>query len=259
MTLMNLSHSFKLLLVVSLAVSLVAAPAAAVSVAEDGVPQEAEVGSEVTATFTLTELYKDSSNEWTLAGETELENVSWTVKKFGLDDSQLDKESFGGSEFTADVAADDDVTRVEVTVTGTVPAVENFTYSPEETFQLASLSRQQGDNTEELESWDVHHYTKDSKEARQAIAAAESAIEQAGGDEDAEKQVTRAISSYNNGNFENAADIAADAEESASSTKQSNERNELLLYGGIGAVALLAVVGGVFYWRSQQDTYDKLR
>ncbi len=259
MILMNSNHSFNLLLVVSLALSLFAAPVAAVSIAESGVPQEAQAGSEVSATFTLTELYKESSNEWTLGGETELENVSWTATKYGLDDSQLSKESYGGQSFSADVKAADDVTRVEVTVTGTVPTVEEFTYDPAESFTLATLSRQQGENTEQLESWETHHYTEQSKQAREAISSAESAIEQAGGDEDAQQQVNRAISSYNNGNFENAVDLAQDAEQSATDSKQSQERTQLLLYGAVGVVALLAVVGGVFYWRSQQDTYDKLR
>ena len=33
----------------------------------------------------------------------------------------------------------------------------------------------------------------------------------------------------------------------------------MLLYGGVGLVALVLVVGGVLWYRSQQDDYDKLR
>lgn len=34
---------------------------------------------------------------------------------------------------------------------------------------------------------------------------------------------------------------------------------QLATFVGIGVVGLLAVFGGVYYWQSRQDTYDKLR
>lgn len=34
---------------------------------------------------------------------------------------------------------------------------------------------------------------------------------------------------------------------------------QLALYVGIGVLGLVAVFGGIYYWRAKQDTYDKLR
>lgn len=40
---------------------------------------------------------------------------------------------------------------------------------------------------------------------------------------------------------------------------RASQRTQLAIYAAIGVAALVAVFGGVYYWRSRQDTYDKLR
>ncbi|SEO26046.1 hypothetical protein SAMN04487948_101393 [Halogranum amylolyticum] len=135
MTKTNSSRCFSLLVACLVLLTTVAAPAAAVSVAESDVPDEAEVGSQVSATVTLDELYKDPQLEaWTLQGETELTDVTWTVTSYDQTGSKLDQQSADGQNASVDVAAADDVSEVRVKVTGTVPEVENYSYDPAQQF-----------------------------------------------------------------------------------------------------------------------------
>lgn len=234
-----------------------AAPVAAVTSSASGVPNGAQVGSEQEATYTLSNLYEDGTQEWTLTGRTNMTGVQWTVEKQKLG-GDVETASFSGQTFSTTVSSNNDVERVTVTVRGTTPEVDNFTYEPREQYLFAQLNKSAGDAVTVIETTETHHYTTESQEARQAIESAQTAIDEAGGDEEAEDSLESAISAYNAENFGNAVDLAERAEGEAQQKQQAASRNQLLLFGGIGVLALFVVVGGVYYWRSQQDSYDKL-
>lgn len=255
---MNWSHCSRALLVSFVLLTAAVVPATAVSTDKQGVPGEAEVGSEVTATYTFTELYSEYES-WTLHGETNLTGVTWTVRKLDQAGNQVDQNSYDGQEVDSAVDISEDTARVVVRVSGTVPAVENFSYDPAEEFTLARFElHRQGGTSQDLAGDDVHHYTEDSKEARDEIDEARTAVED-GGNQQAERDLQNAISAYDDGSFDLAVELANDAEEQANRARSNRDRTQLLLFGGIGVVSLLLVVGGVFYYRSRRETYDKLR
>lgn len=250
-------------LAVLLAVGLVAmaatGPAAAISVANEDTPAEVEVGEKVTAAYTMEELYQNPSFEsWSIEGETELENVTWTVTFYDQSDEKVDQYTHDGQSFSqSGVDIDSGVSEVRVQVTGEAPAIGNYTYDPEETFTVATLTQvRDGGSSNEVGTWEAHHYTEDSKQARNAIDSASTAIDDAGGSDDAEDTRENAINAYENANFDNAIDLANRSESEASSSQQ----RQTLLFGGLGLVGLVALVGGgyVLYQRSRQDSYDKL-
>jgi len=269
-----------LLLVLSLAA---VAPAAAIDVASQDVPSEAEVGSTVEATFTLDTLYQEPSfQSWALQGGTELQNVTWVVAYSAPDGSTFDTRQYDGQSFSQQGIDSDSetapfdrpVTEIQVTVRGQVPAVDQYTYDEREQFVVAELSQRAGDSgsTNTIDSWGVHHYTTSeggdpgSAEARDAIESAQSTIreaEDAGADtSEANQTVTRAISAYENENFANAVELANDAEEQANTAREgavsSARTTQLLMYGGVAVLVLALVGGGYWYYQQQQDSYDKL-
>lgn len=268
---MSWSRSSKITAVVVTLALLAAAvaPAAAVTVDAEAVPQEAQVGDTVSATFTFNELYQNPQLEaWNLEGTTELVGVTWTVTFYDQTGTQVMQTSYDGQNLSQpDVSAADGVSEVEVQLRGEVPEISNFSYSEEETFMFAAFTQvRDGGASNELTVYETQAFTEDSKAARDAIEAAEAAIETASaeGADTAEPEQLRqsAISAYDNENFENAVTLATQSEtkanELAQSQAQSQQRSQLLLYGA-GAVVLLLVIGGVVYWwRSNQDTYDKL-
>lgn len=267
---MSWIHSSRSGAVLALVVLLIAAvaPAAAIAATAEGVPGEAAVGEEVTATITITEPFKNPSLEqWTLSGETEMGNVTWTVTVFDQTGAKVGQESYDGTNFThSDISADSGVSEIQVRVVGNVPAVETFTYDPKETFQVAALQQvREGGTSNEIGAWSAHHYTTGSaepgsKEAREAIESAESAIAATSADTtEAEGILDNAVSAYEAGNFGNAVDLANQAEEKASSAEKSSERTQLIIYAAGGLIGLLVLLGGgYFVYQSQQDDYDKL-
>lgn len=269
-----------LLLVLSLAA---VAPAAAIDVASQDVPSEAEVGTTVEATFTLDTLYQEPSFQaWALQGQTELENVTWVVAYSAPDGSTFDNRQYSGQEFSQQGVDSDSetapfeqpVTEIQVTVRGEVPAVEEYTYDEREQFVIAQLSQRGGDSgsTNTIDSWGTHHYTTGSanepgsQQARQAIDSAESAIveaENAGGDTSgANETLDSAVSAYENENFANAVSLANDAEDQADQARQDAESSaqttQLLMFGGAAVLVLALVGGGFWYYKQQQSSYDKL-
>ncbi|GAA0226567.1 hypothetical protein ACFFQF_11080 [Haladaptatus pallidirubidus] len=254
-----------LLLVVTMALSAVA-PVAAISTDAQGVPDDAKVGGEVSAELTLTDLYSDYER-WTLNGETELTDVTWTVTTYDQAGNQKAKESYDGQSFNHSLALDSDASEAVVKVSGTVPEIENFTYDSQQEFAFATLSQtRDGGNSDEIQTWNANHHTEDSSEARTAIADAEDAIDNApdGADTgDAEGRVENAISAYEAGNFGNAVDIAGQAEESANSATEdanaSAQQSKLLMYGGVAVLGLVVIGGAGFWYRSQQQNTNRLR
>ena len=262
MTKTNLNHCSSLL-VGLLVLAALAAPAAAVSVGDADVPSEAKVGSQVTATVTLDSLYQNPQLEaWELRGSTDLTDVSWTVQYYDQTGSKVDQESFTGENFSgAQVNADDGVSEVRVKVTGTVPEVTEFSYDPAQKFVVLSLTRaQDGGASAEIDAWTARHYTQESAEARAALDGARSAIDGASGANtaEAEKTLSQAVRAFENGDFGLAVDLATEAESKATAAEKSSQTRQTLFYAGGGALALAVVAGGVFWWRSQQDGYDKL-
>ena len=254
------SKLFTLLLALVLAVSAVA-PAAALSVSASDAPASAEVGEGVETTFTLEQPFSEYE-QWTLNGSTNLTDVTWTVKSYDQAGDKLSQQSYDGQTFDHELNQSNTF-EVEVVIEGTVPEVGNYSYAPAQQTRLAELQQvREGGSSDTIDSWSFRPYTAESDEARTAIESAEQAIADAdssgAGVSEARNDLDSAISAFDYGNFENAGELASDAEESANSAQQSSQQTQMLLYGGLGLVALVLVVGVVFWYRSQQDDYDKL-
>lgn len=252
---MKTSKLLSLLVAGLLLGSLLVGPAAAVETEAGDVPEEAEVGTDVEVTFEMTQLF-DEFEEWTLQGSTDLTNVTWTVRQFDQADNQISQTSYDGQSFSEGVTIDDGTSRIEIRITGTTPPVENFTYQPPQNFTLASFVQARSGGTEnQLGTYRVHHYTQESKEARNAIDSARTAVESSGSDS-GQALLDSAISSYNNGNFENAKQSARRAEDEGS--QRALIRNVAL---GIGGLVVLGVVlfGGYRLYKSRQQGPSRLK
>lgn len=263
MTKTSWNRCFKLALACLLVLSATAVPATAVSVAGEDVPSEGEVGEQVTATVTLDELYRNPQLEsWTLAGSTELTGVTWTITYYDQTGAKVGQDAIDGQNFTSSkIAADDGISEVEVTVTGTVPEIESFSYDPAQSFTAMSLTQtREGGSSNAIGTWSMHHYTPASNDARAALDDARQAIESASGanTEEAEQTFANAVAAYEGAEFELATRLAEEAEEKAKNAKQSSQTRQLLIYGLGGLLVVGILVGGVLYWRSQRETYDKL-
>ena len=238
-----------------LAVSLIAAPAAAVDSASDDVPEEVEAGAETEATFELTNLY-DEFESWTLRGETNMTNVTWTVQKYDQAGNQVEQNTYDGGEFTEQIDIDESTQEVHARVTGTAPEIEAFSYEPVETFRYANFDLVRDGGTEgNIDEYQVHHYTADSKEARERIDQANGAVDRADDDE-ARSTLESAISAYDAGNFENAISLAERAEDEATGTERTQT---LLTYAAIGVAALLVIVGLGYLYKKRQQGPSRLR
>ena len=264
MTKTNLSRFSSLLLALLVLFSF-AAPVAAVSVSETDVPEEAAVDSQVEATVTLTELYRNPTlDQWRLRGETELTDVTWSLSYVDQTGATVDREEFDGQNFTSSqIAADDGTAEVRLRVTGTVPDVDSYTYDPEQQFVFLSLTQtRDGGNANAIDTWERHHFTSGSDEARNAIDDASAAIETAqsngAGVGEAENTRNQAINAYESENFGLATELANEAQSQAESAEQSQQTFTLALYAAGGLVVVVLIVGGFLYWRSQQDTHDPL-
>ncbi|MFW5974189.1 MAG: hypothetical protein ACOCPZ_02265 [Natrialbaceae archaeon] len=262
MTKTSWSRFSKLAVVCLLALSVASVPAAGVSVGDTSVTSDAEVGEQITATVTLTQLYQDPSLEsWTLEGETELTDVTWTVEYYDQTGSRVDQQSFDGQSFSdAEVDSEDGTSEVQVRVSGTVPEVEEYSYDPAQSFTVLDLTQaREGGSSNDIDSWSATHYTEESREARNAIDAAAAAVEGVDSEE-ADRQLENAIDAYDGSGdeFPLAIDLANQAQEEAEQTRQSNQLTRLALYGAGGLVAVAVLVGGFLYWRSQQGGPDKL-
>jgi len=256
---MNSIHSSKLHALALCLVLAFAATGTAVAFDDsaEGLQDEYEVGSDAKVTYTLSDPFTDVSNQYTLQGETQLRNVSWTVTVYRAG-SQLQQQTYGGQNFSQAMDVNNNGDEIRVQLEGTTPAIENYTYDPAETFTVAELTRVSGDNPTTFRTDTAHHYTADSQAARTAIDDAQAAIEAAGGNEDAERLVGNAISSYRAEDFDNAIDLAGQAQERAEQAQSAAQRNQLILMAVGGLIVIGLLVGGVLYWRSQQDEYTKL-
>lgn len=226
----------------------------------DGLPGESEVGETVTVTYTVEDPFTGVPNQYTLRGETELTDVRWTVTVLRAGDP-LDppgERTYGSGNFSQGLDVDNGGDEFRVELVGTTPEIGNFTYDPAERYQVAVLERVEGNNPVEFRNDTAHHYTEDSAAARTAIEDAQVAIDDAGGHDEAERLRGNAISSYEAEDFENAVDLAEQSEQRAERARQSQQRTQLVLMAGGAILVVGLLVGGVYYWYSQRDTYSKL-
>ncbi|AUV83175.1 hypothetical protein C2R22_17240 [Salinigranum rubrum] len=264
MTKTNWSRFSSLLLALLVLLS-VAAPVAALSVGNADVPEETAVGSQVEATFTLTELYQNPTLEqWQLRGETELRDVTWSLSYVDQTGATVGREEFDGQNFSSSqISASDGTAEVRIRVTGTAPPVESYSYDPEQTFVVASLTQaREGGNTNALDTWEAHHFTSGSDRARNALDDAQAAIDAArengANPGEAENTFNQAVNAYESENFDLATELANEAQSQAQSAQQSQQTFTLVLYAVAGLVVVALLVGGFLYWRSQQDSHDPL-
>lgn len=258
---MSLSRCSSAVVVALVVLSVAVGAVAAVETTSDGVPQESEVGNEVTATYTFTELYTEYES-WTLSGETNLTSVTWTVTKYNQAGNQIAQQSYDGREFDAQIDIDsgsEETNRVTVEIQGVTPEVDTFQFDPAQTYTLSRFQLvRSGGTSQSLSSTSVHHFTTDSKDAREAIEAAQATIDETGGSSEAAATLDDAIEAYNGEEFGSAVTFANNAQQQAEQDQSTETRNRLILYAIGGLVVVGLLVGGVFYWRSQQDSYDKL-
>ncbi|MBB6644948.1 hypothetical protein [Halobellus ruber] len=262
MTKTSWSRFSKLAVVCLLALSVASVPAAGVSVGDSTVASDAEVGTQITATVTLTELYQNPQLEtWTLEGRTELTDVTWTVEYYDQTGARVAQQSFDGQSFSgAQVSAEEGTSEVRVRITGTVPEVSEYSYDPPQSFTVLALTQaREGGSSNAIDSWSATHYTQESREARNAIDDAAAAVGEVNS-QSAEQDLQRAIEAYNGDGdeFGLATDLATQAQEDAKQTRQSNRLTRFALYGVGGVVVIGLVVGGFLYWRSQQGGPDRL-
>jgi hypothetical protein len=238
-----------------LVVSLCVGPVAAVESTPQDLPADSEVGTELEATFELTELF-DEFETWRLRGETDLTNVTWTIQQYDQAGNQVQQNSYDGQSFTESVDIDDGTSRIEVRITGTTPEIDALRYDPPQQLTVADFTLTRDGGTErDIGTHEAHYYTAESREARQAIDSARETVDESS-DSDAQETLDSAISAYEAGNFENAITLAERAEEEAT---QSQQLQSGLLYGGAAIVILLLVGGGYYLYKSRQQGPDRLR
>jgi hypothetical protein len=257
---MNLNRCSKAALALVVLLAAVAAPAVATTVDDSAPVESAEVGSEVTVSYTLNDLYENATS-YTLRGETGLTDPTWIVATYDNQGNKLgDNRTVDTANFTQ--AIDGEVDEVVVRLTGTVPDLANYTYDPAQQVTLAEFVRVQGNADTVISADTTRFYTADSQAAREAIQNASTAIEDAkdagASVSGAEDTLSNAISAFDAENFQNALDLAEEAESKATSSKQSSQTQSTLLMAGAGVVVLLLVGGGIYWYRSNQDDYDEL-
>lgn len=232
-----------------LALSLVAVGTAAALTVDGGEPAPAEVGDTVTHQITIQEPFRDQPAQWTLGGQTDLEDASWNVREVSQGDP-VNTDSPSGQSFSYDLNEEDAANEVVIEVTGQVPDMSTFNYENlgAENYTAIALSQNDG----ELQTFTGHRYTTGdgdsagSQEARQAI---DDAIEAAGGENG---DIEQAISSYDNGNFDNARSLAEDA--------QGGAQTMQIVLIAVGVVVVLSLVGGgIYYYRESKKQGTKLQ
>lgn len=250
-------------LAVLVVAGLLAGTAVAVSVANSDVPEESKVGDPAEASATITDLYEGEGNEeWTLVVNTELENTSWTIEYLDQTDSVLNTTEVSDRQAITGRTVAPPVDEIRIRVTGTTPPIEEFEYESDQTYVGLRIGQRMGGTEETVESWEVVHYTQDSRSARQALDAADQAIQDArdaGASVDsAVTDFENAVQAYNGGNFELAQELANDAERKANDARQSDGLPILPIAGGVVVLVALAG-GGIYYYRQQQRKGTKLR
>lgn len=232
---------------------------AGTSLAVESTPQDLsesyEVDEDMEATFEITELF-DEFETWTLTAETELTNATWTIRQYDQAGSEISREETDGQNATRAIDIEDGTATVEVRVTGTTPEIDEWSYEPPDRFVAAAFTQQrEGGSANDIATHEAHHYTEESRDAREAIDQAREAVDGSNSDE-AQSSLDSAISAYESGNFENAIGLAERAEDEAS---QSQLLRTGLVAGGAALVVLLLAVGGYRLYKSRQKGPNRLK
>lgn len=235
--------------------TLFVGPVLAVQSNPQDLSEESEVGTDIDATFEITELF-DEFESWTLAAETELDNATWTIRQYDQAGSEISRNEIDGQNATQTIDIEDGTATVEVRVTGTTPEIEQLSYDPPQRFLVAAYTQErEGGSNNDIATHETHYYTQESKQAREAIDGAKTAVEGSGSD-DAQSSLESAVSAYENGNFENAVNLAERAEGEAS---QSQLIRNALIAGGIVIVLVLLAAGGYRLYKSRQQGPSRLK
>ncbi|MFB6084622.1 MAG: hypothetical protein ABEJ94_10300 [Halorientalis sp.] len=248
-------------LVLAVAVVCAAGTAAAVTVSEDSVPKEVKVETGTSVTVTLDDLYTGAPSEWTLRAETNLTGErTWQISKRKFGGAGIVNASGSGASVETSVSQNNDIASITLTITGTMPNKTAYNYQPQQNLSAITLYRVTDSGETKIDTIHVPYYTEKSKQARKQINQAKRAIENAGSvPQSARSDYRSAIEFYNSGQFASAIREANSAEQAAEQAQQSQRTTQLLIYAAIAIVVLALIGGGVWYWRSQQDEYDKLR
>lgn len=220
---------------------------AGVSFDDSGVPDSVEVGEEPEFNVSTDDPFAEKESPWTIEADSDLNGADITIVAETVGG---DVEETSGDE-GLELSSDEGVNSVRIHVAnGEVPPVQQYNYEDPGQEEVTVLTVSDA-NGADLDSWSVHRYTEESREARQAIDDASEVVAEEGGDS-AQARLDEAIVHYNNGEFESAITAAEDAEDQAQS---GGELMRILLII-VGALVVLGVVGGgVYYYRqSKQDT-----
>jgi len=253
---MNSIPSSETALGVLLAVALVtvAAGTAVALTVDGGPPEPAQTGSTVSMTATIQQPFSgDAPSNYTLQGETELENASFTVIALNQQNETVNRVDSDGPTFELPLTLDNGAVRVEVEINdGEVPELDSFNYRDKsvENYTALRLERASNGATTDIVTYQSHRFTEASLEAREAIDNASALIDSDSSSEAREK-LNQSISAYDAENFENAVSLAREAQDAAGG---SGGLPVALIGGAI--VALLVIVGAALYVRrSGGDDY----
>jgi len=251
---MSWTHSSKAVAIGVLLVVALGAAVPAAGITFDGeAPESTQTGEEVEMTVTIEEPFTDPlPNQWTLVGNTTLENAEWTIT---AEDNTGEVVARSDTNELA-LNSEDGIVSVTVELRGEVPEMTegDFSYEnrEEENYLAMELLRATESGNSQLGDdarWTAHRYTEGSQAARQAIESAEDSG--ASGD-----NLQQAIQAYNNANFELAQDLASDAESGAESEEQTQS---LLLFGAAGVVVIALLGGGYYLYQQRSRDTNKLQ
>jgi hypothetical protein len=260
MMVMSLNRSFRALLTGLLILSLFSAPAMGLSATVTESVDTAAVDEQVSAEYEFTQLYRSPDyDSWVITGETDLDEVTWTVTYYDQTDSKIAQDRYTGQSFNgASVDVEDGTSRVTVNVRGDVPAVDAYTWDPMQSFVVMELGQTEvGGAVEPIDTMTATHYTPSSIEAREAMDTAAAAIAVTDAPE-AERTFANAVTAYEREEFDLATNLAVDATDMANEQAGTDQRNRLILYGVVGVVLLGLVGGGIYLYLQRTGGPDRL-
>ncbi len=237
---MNWTHSSKVIVfAVLLTVSLgTAGTAVAFSFDDSGVADEMEVGTEQTSTVVIQEPFEEREVGWTLIVDSEYESANVAITTTTVDGTENTVSDSGSAQVTLDDSA---IRNVEITVTGTVPQVDQYSYENPEQEDFVAV--RVNDSAGTIETWNVHRYTQQSREARNKLDEASEIAGEDSGDLDSARTL------YNSGEFEQ----SITESEAIINDQESSEQTQTLLFVGAGVVVLLLLAGGGYYVYNQRS------
>lgn len=247
---MNLTRCSKTVALVALfALALGAVSVAgALTINDAGVPDEAEVGENENIEITLEDVDEQGA-PFTIDALSTLDDATVSITATGPGVEESDSGD-GAAQLEADP---DQHSEVTIIANGDIPEIEEYNYEDKDEENVLALQVERDGAT--LDSWEVHRYTGDSKDAREAIDDANDVVEDADSD-DARERLDEAIVHYNNGEFDRAISAAEDAKDIAES---EGETLRMLLLIGAGIVVVGLVVGGAYLYKSRQQDTNKLQ